>query len=201
MNAYRYVLSAAFLSAALAIGFTFDAGTTAAPDASLRVGDSAPNVRVNDHRGELWSLNDQTGDQPVVLYFYPAAMTRGCTKQACSYRDNQSTLNDQGVRVIGISGDPVRNLQLFRSAHNLNFTLLSDPDGSVARKFGVPVGEGGSIQRTIDGEEHTLKRGGTFERWTFVIDQEGTIAYVNRDVTPSEDPENIRSVVRKLMDK
>lgn len=201
MNAYRYVLSAVLFSAAIALSVTYDSGTNAAPNGSRSVGDPAPNFQVNDHRGELWSLDEQTGNQPVVLYFYPAAMTSGCTKQACSYRDNQSSLQDQGVRVIGISGDPVRNLQLFRSANDLNFTLLSDPDGSVARKFGVPVGEGGSIQRTIDGQKYTLKRGGTFNRWTFVIDQEGTIAYVNRDVTPSEDPENIRSAVRKLKDK
>ncbi len=173
-------------------------GAVAAPDNAPADGDAVPSFQLNDHTGALWSLSEQVGDQPIVLFFYPAAMTSGCTKQACSYRDQRKQLEQFGVRVIGISGDPVKNLQIFRKEHNLNYTLLSDPDGSVAHKFGVPIGEGGSIQRIINDTEQTLTRGATFDRWTFVIDRNGTIAYINRDVTPEEDPESVRSVLRDL---
>ncbi len=198
MKSYRYILSAVLLSIALVATVTYDAGSTAAPNSAPEVGDPAPTFHANDHRGELWSFDQQIGDEPLVLYFYPAAMTRGCTKQACSYRDNRSALRDKNIRVVGISGDPVRNLTFFREKHDLNFTLLSDPDASVARKFGVPTGKPGSIERTVDNQKHTLVRGATFERWTFVIDRNGKVAYVNRDVTPQEDSENVLDVIQKL---
>ncbi len=172
-----------------------DTGGVSSPPAE---GDPAPDFQATDHRGRTWSLSEHTGDQPVVLYFYPAAMTRGCTKQACSFRDQMSSLNNLDATVVGISGDEVRNLQLFRRKNNLHFTLLSDPDGSTARKFGVPVEKGGTIEREVDGKTYTLKRGATFERWTFIIDRHGNVVYRDTDVKPTKDSKNVISVLKQL---
>ncbi len=83
------------------------------------------------------------GKQYVVIYFYPADFTTGCTKQAESFRDTMNLLTDQNVAVIGVSGDSVLNHRLFKKAWKLNFTLLADEAGEVAAKFGVPVQPGG----------------------------------------------------------
>ena len=113
----------------------------------LAVGDKAPAFNANTHAGDLWQTEEHVGHgKYVVVYFYPAAMTGGCTKQACSYRDQAADLSGLDVEVIGISADPVNNLKVFRDAHNLNFTLLSDVNGCIARQFGVPISKGGIIQ-------------------------------------------------------
>lgn len=129
------------------------------PGPVLAVGDKPPQFNANTHTGDLWQAEDRVGrGKYVVVYFYPAAMTGGCTKQACSYRDHAADLDGLDVEVIGISADPVNNLKLFRDAHQLNFTLLSDVNGFIARKFGVPVTKGGSFKTTRDGKEVVLLR-------------------------------------------
>jgi peroxiredoxin Q/BCP len=138
------------------------------------------------------------GKKIVVLFFYPAAMTPGCTKQACGFRDDLQMLSDQGVEVVGISGDDAAGLKIFKKAHDLNFTLLSDSDGAVAKQFGVPLGKGGEIKRTVDGQEHVLKRGVTAARWTFVIDTDAKIALKNSKVNAAEDSRAIAKFVEKL---
>jgi peroxiredoxin Q/BCP len=84
-------------------------------------------------------------------------MTGGCTKQACAYRDSKDQISSLNAVVVGVSGDDAKNLELFKRAHNLNFTLLSDTDGKIASAFGVPmkVGEK-SIEREVDGVQYTL---------------------------------------------
>jgi len=125
-------------------------------------------------------------------------MTPGCTKQACGFRDAMSELRSKGVEVVGVSGDSVRNHQLFKEAHQLNFTLLADEDGAIARSFGVPVGEGGSIQRSIAGKAETLTRGVTAQRWTFAIRQDGRIIWKNTGVDAAEDYKSILNVLKEL---
>ena len=100
--------------------------------------------------------------------------------------------------MVGISGDEPENLRVFRKVHNLNFTLLSDSDGTVAKKFGVPLKEGGSITTKVDGQDVTLKRGVTASRWTFVIDKNGKIAYVNSQVDPEKDSQAVLGVLSEL---
>jgi peroxiredoxin Q/BCP len=163
----------------------------------LNVGDKAPEFQAPADDGSTWNIKKFLGKEYIVVYFYPAAMTSGCTKQACSYRDNQDNLKSAGIVVVGISGDRAEDLRLFKKADNLNFTLLSDEKGKIAEKFGVPVSEGGSVKRTVDGTEHELVRGVTEKRWTFVIGKEGKIIYKNESVNPEKDSEEVLGFIKE----
>jgi len=163
----------------------------------LNVGDEAPGFVLNNQDGELWNIKTYLGKKNIVVYFYPAAMTGGCTKQACSYRDAKSDMEGQDIMVVGISGDAVKNLKAFQQAHQLNFNLLSDASGEVARKFGVPLEDGGSIVREIGEDEISLERSYTPNRWTFMIDKQGKIAYKDTDVKAADDSNNILHFFQK----
>ncbi len=166
---------------------------------ALAVGDKAPQFNANTHTGDLWQAQDRIGrGKYVVVYFYPAALTSGCTKQACSYRDQAADLSGLDVEVIGISADPVNNLKLFRDAHNLNFTLLSDVNGFIARQFGVPVGKGGAFQTTIQGKEVILNRPYTFARWTFILGKDGKVLYKDTQVDAPNDSRKAIESLRHL---
>lgn len=167
-------------------------------EGSLEVGNKIPLFSLPDENGNVWSVSNYIGVKTIVVYFYPAAMTGGCTRQACSYRDNHDQLEKEGIIVVGISGDETENLKVFRKAEQLNFTLLSDHDGKVARKFGVPVGDGGSIEREIDGKKIQLERGVTASRWTFIADKDGEIRYINRSANPQSDSQDVLDVIAEL---
>ena len=166
--------------------------------AQLNPGDPAPEFSAPDDQNQLWKLSDYIGKKFIIVYFYPAAMTGGCTKQACAFRDNMSKLNELDAVVVGVSGDKVENLKYFKMAENLNFPLLSDETGAIAKKFGVPVRDGGLIVRIVNGKEVTLVRGVTTSRWTFVIDKNGKIVYVNTKVNPEKDSENVIEIIKNL---
>jgi peroxiredoxin Q/BCP len=174
------------------------AGGSTAFSADVAVGDPAPEFASVDDQGQAWKSADHVGKKIMVVYFYPADLTPGCTKQACGFRDDMKKLTDLGVEVVGVSGDSVRNHQLFKQEHDLNFTLLADEDGSVAKAFGVPVGPGGSIQRKIDGKDETLTRGVTAKRWTFVLDKAGKIVLKNTEVQAAEDSKAVLDAVQDL---
>jgi thioredoxin-dependent peroxiredoxin len=165
---------------------------------AVDVGQKAPSFEATDDQGKTWKSDDHVGKGILVVYFYPAAMTGGCTKQACGFRDDMQALKDKGIEVVGVSGDVVKNLQFFKKAENLNFTLLSDEDGKIAKAFGVPLKDGGVIKRKIDGKVELLKRGVTAQRWTFVIDKEGKIALKNTKVNASKDSKAVMSQVESL---
>lgn len=167
-------------------------------DMKLKAGDPAPKFIAETDEGEIWRSMDHVGDNILVVYFYPAAMTGGCTAQACSFRDNRSQLLEMGAKVVGISGDPVENLKLFRKANNLNFSLLSDKDGKIAQAFGVPLRDGGSITREVDGVEHVLSREVSTARWTFIIDTNGKIAYVDSNVKAAGDGEAVIAAIQEM---
>ena len=112
---------------------------------ALKIGRDAPNFSAVDSNGKTWQSSSFLGKKHLVVYFYPAAMTGGCTKQACAFRDDQAKWKERNVEVVGISGDQPEGLALFKRAEGLNFTLLADPEGKVAKAFGVPAGKGGSI--------------------------------------------------------
>ncbi len=103
---------------------------------SLSVGGLAPDFTLEDQNGKKVSLKDFRG-QNVVVYFYPRAMTPGCTVQACSLRDSKSKLHSAKIVVLGISADPVKKLKQFEEKDKLNFTLLSDPDHKVCEAYGT----------------------------------------------------------------
>lgn len=165
----------------------------------LKIGDKAPEFDVQDDSGKDWKSSEHFGKHVVVVYFYPADMTGGCTKQACGFRDDMKTLTEKGVEVVGISGDSVRNHQLFKKAHELNFSLLADINGKVAEKFGVPVTSGEkTVKATIDGKDESLTRSVTTARWTFVIDKSGKIAAKNKEVKAADDSKAILELVENL---
>jgi peroxiredoxin Q/BCP len=129
----------------------------------LAVGDKAPDFTLTDDTGTSVSLSDFRG-RSVVVYFYPAALTPGCTKQACDFRDSLAQLNDAGFDVLGVSPDKPEKLAKFRTAENLTFPLLSDPDKSVLTAWGA-FGEKQNYGKTIMG----------VIRSTFVVTPEGVI--------------------------
>lgn len=166
---------------------------SAGPDVPiLKVGDKAPLFNANDHLGNLWQAKKVLDSgQYLVVYFYPAAMTGGCTKQACAYRDASTPLKQKGIHVVGISADPVKNLKYFQTEHGLNFSLLSDVNGYIAKQFGVPMRPGGSIKRTVQGKEVTLERTYTFARWTFIVDPSRKVVFKDTSVNAVQDSQAV----------
>jgi peroxiredoxin Q/BCP len=129
----------------------------------LAVGDQAPDFTLTDDAGNEVSLSDFRG-RSVVVYFYPAASTPGCTKEACDFRDNLTDLNGAGYDVLGISPDKPAKLAKFKAAEGLTFPLLSDPDRTVLTAWGA-FGEKLNYGKTIMG----------VIRSTFVVNPDGTI--------------------------
>ena len=164
--------------------------------AQVAVGDKAPAFTAKTDEGSIWKLDDYIGKKNVVVYFYPAAMTGGCTKQACAYRDAQPAIESANAVVVGVSGDNPEGLKLFKKAENLNFTLLADEKGEIARMFGVPVKEGGTITREVEGKSFDLTRGATASRWTFIIDKKGKIVYKNEQVDAAKDAEVVLAFLK-----
>ena len=128
----------------------------------MRQGDLAPDFSLTDQNGQTQQLSTLLTNGPVVLFFYPAAMTTGCTKEACSFRDNASAFADFHTQRVGISMDDVAKQAEFSSQHNFDYPLLADTDGAVAKSYGV--------KRAIG----LLK----VKRTTFVINQDRTIRAV-----------------------
>ena len=160
----------------------------------LKVGDKIPAFKGLDENGNAWSSN-QVKSKFLVIYFYPAAMSSGCTKQACTYRDDMSALTKLGATVVGISGDEVKNLQYFTKTYHLNFSLLADSKGEIAKSFGIPTSSGGTYSTVIGGQNLALVRGVTAPRWTFVVDKNRNIIYKNASVNPAEDSKNVQKII------
>src|SRR5271165_555473 len=133
-------------------------------DRRLAPGDPAPDFTLTDADGQEVSLSSFRG-QRVIVYFYPAAMTPGCTTQACDFRDNLADLNSAGITVLGISPDQPAKLAKFRDKESLTFPLLSDPDHAVLEAYGA-YGEKKLYGKTTVG----------VIRSTFVIDANGKIS-------------------------
>jgi thioredoxin-dependent peroxiredoxin len=129
----------------------------------LAVGDPAPGFTLPDADGKPVSLSDYRGRR-VVVYFYPAASTPGCTKEACDFRDNLADLDGAGIDVLGISPDKPAKLAKFRDAEGLTFPLLSDPDREVLTAWGA-FGEKKMYGKTVTG----------VIRSTFVVDADGKV--------------------------
>jgi peroxiredoxin Q/BCP len=127
----------------------------------LGVGDIVPDFSLPDANGETFQIADQRGQRVVVLYFYPKDDTPGCTVEACGFRDHYEEFVDHGAVVVGVSADSVRSHGEFIAKHRLPFVLLSDEDGAVRRRFGVPKTLGLLPGRT-----------------TYVIDKQGVIRHV-----------------------
>jgi peroxiredoxin Q/BCP len=120
-------------------------------------GDEVPDFELADQDGNPRSLAGLLADGPVVLFFYPAAMTTGCTKEACHFRDLAAEFEAAGVQRVGISMDTVEKQKQFADKHTFDYPLLSDRDGKIADIFGVRRGKFGA------------KLGAPVKRWTFAI--------------------------------
>jgi peroxiredoxin Q/BCP len=168
----------------------------------LKVGDPAPVFEATDDQGKLWKSTDVVGKKYVVIYFYPGDFTPGCTAQARAFRDGMVKLTEKGVVVVGVSGDTVNTHFLFKKAQKLNFPLLSDENGDLARKFGVPVGKSGKVRiKGDDGQPITLERKVTLSRWTFVLDRTGKIAALNTNVQPAQNAKKVAELIDTLEKK
>jgi peroxiredoxin Q/BCP len=129
----------------------------------LEAGQTAPDFSLLDHAGNSVSLSDYKGKK-VILYFYPAASTPGCTKEACDFNDALNPFNKHGYTVIGISPDEPKKLATFKKNQDLNFPLLSDPDKATHQAYGA-FGEKSLYGRLYKG----------VLRSTFVLDEHGVI--------------------------
>ncbi len=136
----------------------------------LRPGDTAPDFTLSDDSGNEVSLADLRG-RKVIVYFYPAAMTPGCTKQACDFTESLESFQGEGYEVLGISPDSPAKLAKFREKDALTLTLLSDPDKSVMTSYGA-FGEKKLYGKVVQG----------VIRSTFVLDEEGTVELAQYNV-------------------
>lgn len=149
-----------------------------------KVGNLAPAFTLLDQSGNKVSLKDFRG-RNVVLYFYPKAMTPGCTVQACGLRDAQQELADLNAVAIGISPDPVKRLEKFIDRDQLNFTLLSDEDHAVAEKYGC-----WGLKKFMGREFMGILR------TTFIIDQDGKLRYVMSKVNTKSHHDDVLNWLR-----
>jgi peroxiredoxin Q/BCP len=128
----------------------------------MQAGDVVGDFELPDEAGTVRRLKEFLDNGPVVLFFYPAAMTYGCTKESCHFRDLKSEFEALGAQRIGISADAVEKQKRFSDKHGFDYPLLSDPDRTVAAQFGVKRGTGFLPNK----------------RTTFVIDKDGTVLEV-----------------------
>jgi peroxiredoxin Q/BCP len=150
--------------------------------AGLKVGDAAPGFTLMDQDGKQRALGDYHG-RWVVLYFYPRDDTPGCTTEACRFRDDIHSLRELGIAILGVSLDDVASHEAFAEEYHLPFPLLSDPKGKVAKTYG------------------SLFRLGPLrfaKRHTFIIDPQGRIAKIYRDVKPQTHSDQVIADLKAL---
>ena len=134
--------------------------------AELKAGQKAPEVSLETDTGEKFKLSSLKGKN-VVLYFYPKANTSGCTKQACSFRDEMPHIQKAGAVVVGVSPDPIKPIASFRQKQKLNFILLSDPEHTASEAYGVWQ------EKSMYGRKYM-----GIVRTTFIIGKDGKIARI-----------------------
>ena len=167
--------------ATLAVAATFCAFLSAqAPAASLKVGDQAPDFTLQGSDGKTYSLAGYRGKQAVVIAWFPKAFTAGCTLECKSLAANGDRLRKYDVAYFMASVDPLEENTRFAQSEKANFPLLSDADKTVATRYGV------------------LNPRGLANRWTFYIDRNGRIAYIDRAVNPETSAEDILSRLGQL---
>lgn len=148
---------------------------------NLNVGDPSPYFTLQDANGNNFTLSDYRGINPVVIYFYPKANTPGCTKQACGIRDSYSKFKEKNIVVIGISVDSKEAIKDFIDNNKLDFPLLSDESKEVSKAYGV------------------LNNIGLDSRITFIVDKEGNIANILRDVDVETHADDVYNIAVKLI--
>ncbi|MCG8414898.1 MAG: thioredoxin-dependent thiol peroxidase [Pseudomonadales bacterium] len=152
-----------------------------------KIGNMAPAFSLLDQSGNKVSLKDFKGEKNVVLYFYPKAMTPGCTVQACGLRDSKRALGRQHSVALGISPDPVSRLKKFEDKESLNFTLLSDEDHAVADKYGV-----WGLKKFMGREFMGILR------TTFIINKQGKLVHIMDKVKTKSHHDDVLEVLKSL---
>ena len=153
---------------------------------TLNVGDKAPDFTLSDQNGHEVSLHDYRGKN-VVVYFYPKAMTPGCTVQACEIRNSESKLKDADIVVLGISADPVKSLKKFEERDKLNFPLLSDPDKTVIEAYGS-----WGLKKFMGREFMGILR------QSFLINPEGKVVHVMHKVNTKTHHDDVLNFFKNL---
>lgn len=151
---------------------------------TLNVGDTAPDFTLLDQNGNEVSLHDYRG-RNVVVYFYPKAMTPGCTTQACEIRNSEKKLKEADIVVLGISADPVKSLKKFEERDKLNFTLLSDPEKKVIEAYGS-----WGLKKFMGREFMGILR------QSFLINPEGKIVHVMHKVNTKTHHEDVLNLFK-----
>jgi peroxiredoxin Q/BCP len=152
-----------------------------------KVGNLAPAFTLKDQDGNKVSLKDFRGEKNVVVYFYPKAMTPGCTVQACGLRDSKKTLDKLDTVVLGISPDPVARLAKFIDKENLNFTLLSDEDHAITEKYGA-----WGLKKFMGRESMGVLRS------SFIVGKDGRLKHVMEKVKTKTHHDDIVALIREL---
>ena len=147
----------------------------------LKIGDAAPDFSLIDEKGFPVRLKDFLGSKKVVLYFYPKDFTPGCTKEACSFRDEYKAFEERGAVVIGVSVDNVESHAKFSKKYALPFALLSDNKKEVAKQYGV-LGIGGMLTRRV----------------TFIISKEGKISAIFPKVDVKQHSQEVLKAISSL---
>ena len=143
----------------------------------------APDFALADETGKTYTIKDFAGSW-LVLYFYPKDDTPGCTTQACSLRDARDELTELGAKVVGISKDDASSHEKFKAKHNLNFTLLSDPEATTIEAYGA-------WGKKMFGKEGILRK-------TIIIDPQGNVQKVYGRATPLGHGESVVASLKKL---
>lgn len=151
------------------------------------IGKAAPAFTLRNQDGDSVALKDFKGDKQVLIYFYPKAMTPGCTTQACGLRDNKSKLTRQNLVVLGLSPDPVEKLKKFQQKEKLNFDLLSDEDHKIADKYGV-----WGLKKFMGREYMGINR------VSFLIGTDGKIKHVFEKVKTKSHHDDVLQLVKSL---
>ena len=153
---------------------------------SAKIGNLAPLFNLVSQDGELVNLKDFRGGSNVVLYFYPKAMTPGCTVQACGLRDIKKELKKLNAVALGLSPDPVNKLNKFKEKYDLNFSLLYDEDHKIAEKYGV-----WALKKFMGKEFMGVVR------TTFLINEEGRIEDIMSKVKTKSHHDDVLSLLKK----
>jgi thioredoxin-dependent peroxiredoxin len=152
-------------------------------DQRLATGDQAPDFTLSNDKGGTVSLSDLQG-QRTIVYFYPAAMTPGCTKEACDFSDSLDALQAAGVTVVGISPDTPDKLAKFRAKEGLTITLLSDPDKDVLKAYGAYGDKSlyGKITKGVIRSTFVIDADGVVERAMYNVKATGHVAKLRREL-------------------
>ena len=183
-NFYRFYLSIYFLLFLFYFNLNASSQTIKSKDMTVtQVGSNVPSFSLKDQNGKVFNLDSVKGKNNLVIYFYPKDDSPGCTKEACSFRDQYEVFKKENALIIGISGQSVKSHLAFAKKHRLNYTLLSDEGNKVRKLFGVPT----SLLGLLPG------------RVTYVVNKEGKVVFIfNSQLNTEKHIEEALRILKEL---